>query len=248
MTDQPDVSRRRRRTAAGPADDAAARTALVEAAERQLAASPEGDIATRAVCEEVGVTQPVLYRLFGDKRGLLDAVADAGFERYARRKAGLGATADPVADLYAGWDDHMAFAAANPAVYQLMFAPRPRSGSVAHRRVLDLLEATLVRCAAVGALTTSPRLAAQLILPANVGAALSLIAQPALFDDPGLSRRTRDAVFAAVLAAAHVPVETDPVRDAARRLRSQLALAGTDALEAVEAALLDRWLERIDRP
>src|SRR5690348_7780232 len=105
-----ETARRRRRGAIGPADDVTVRTALVETAGRQLADSADGDIATRAVCEEVGVTQPVLYRLCGDKRGLLDAVADAGFERYARRKQALEATDDPVADLHAGWADHMAFA------------------------------------------------------------------------------------------------------------------------------------------
>jgi len=35
------------------------------------------------------------------------------------------------------------------------------------------------------------------------------------------------------------------VKAAALRLRSQLALSGTDALESVESALLDRWLQRI---
>ncbi|XVV16334.1 TetR/AcrR family transcriptional regulator [Actinoplanes sp. CA-131856] len=230
-------------------EDTAVRAALIEAAERQLAASPDGDIATRAVCEEVGVTQPVLYRLFGDKRGLLDAVADAGFERYARRKAGLEISDDPVADMYAGWDDHMAFAAENPALYQLMFAPRAGAASSAHRRILDLLKETLTRTAAAGALRTTPRLAAQLILPANIGVALSRIAQPALFDDPALSHRARDAVFGAVLT--EIPDQdkhADPVRAGARQLRSQLALSGTPKLEPEEAALLDRWLERLDEP
>lgn len=239
---------RRRRGGTGPADDTGVRQALVEAALRQLAASTEGDIATRAVSEEAGVTQPVLYRLFGDKRGLLDAVADTGFERYARRKAELEVTPDPVADLYAGWDDHMAFAAENPALYQLMFAPRPQSAATAYRRVLELLEKTLLRCAAAGALSTSPRLAAQLILPANIGVCLSHLAQPALFDDPALSHRARDAVFAAVLTDRAAPSGPDPVRSAARQLRSQLALTGTERLEPVETALLDRWLERIDEP
>ncbi|KUL21435.1 TetR/AcrR family transcriptional regulator [Actinoplanes awajinensis] len=249
MSDEEDPGRsRRRRGTAGPADDTSVRTALVEAAERQLAASVDGDIATRAVSEEAGVSQPVLYRLFGDKRGLLDAVADAGFDRYAQRKAGLEATGDPVADLYAGWDDHMAFAAENPALYRLMFAPRPQSAATAYRRILDLLESTLLRCAARGALATTPQSAAQLILPVNIGVALSRIAQPALFGDPALSHTARDAVFAAVLADPAAPSGPDPVRAAARQLRSQLALTGTDRLEPAETALLDRWLDRIDQP
>jgi AcrR family transcriptional regulator len=225
---------------------AVVRQALIAAAERQLAASPDADIATRAVCEEAGVTQPVLYRLFGDKRGLLDAVADAGFERYARRKGDLESTADPVADLHAGWDDHMAFAADNPALYQLMFAPRPNSAAHAYPRILQLLEATLLRCAAAGALRVTPHQAAQLILPANIGVALSQIAQPALFADPALSHRARDAVFAAVLTDARVASGPDPVAAAARQLRSQLELAGTPALAPAEKALLEVWLERIE--
>jgi AcrR family transcriptional regulator len=236
----------RRRSAAGPADDTSIREALVNAAERQLAASAEGAVATRAVSEEAGVTQPVLYRLFGDKRGLLDAVADLGFERYARRKSELELTDDPVADLYAGWDDHMAFAAENPALYRLMFAPRPQSAPTAYRRILELLESTLLRCAAAGALATTPRSASRLILSANIGVALSRIAQPALFDDPALSHSARDAVFAAVLTDPKAPSTPDPVSAAARQLRSQLTLTGTDRLEPAEEALLDRWLERID--
>ena len=242
----PTGARPRRRTAAGPEDDAGVRNALVAAAERQLVASTDGDIATRAVCEEAGVTQPVLYRLFGDKRGLLEAVADAGFERYAQRKSELETTPDPVGDLYAGWDDHTRFALDNPALYQLMFAPRASSAAGPYERILRLLEAALLRCAAVGALNTTPHLAAQLILPANIGIALSLIAQPTLFTDPALSHRTRDAVFATVLTQVPTAKDADPVGAGARRLRAQLALIGTQALEPVEAALLDRWLERIE--
>ncbi|MFF4554473.1 hypothetical protein [Streptomyces sp. NPDC001422] len=59
--------------AAGPTTDATIRTAMIEAALRQLAGSLDHDVATRAVCEAVGVTQPVLYRLIGDQLGPLDA-------------------------------------------------------------------------------------------------------------------------------------------------------------------------------
>jgi AcrR family transcriptional regulator len=221
------------------------RTAMIAAAEQQLVASNDHDIATRAVCEAVGVTQPVLYRLFGDKRGLLDALADQGFERYAAQKAAQARTDDPVADLTAGWDGHMDFARRNPALYQLMFAPRPRSHSTARRRVFELLEAALVRCSAAGALRVDPRLAAQLILPANIGLALAVIAQPELFDHAGLSHHMRDAVLNAVLTEPTDTQDADPVYGAALRLRSQLAVSGADALEPVESALLDRWLQRI---
>ncbi|MEW9554882.1 TetR/AcrR family transcriptional regulator [Nonomuraea sp. NPDC050783] len=222
------------------------RAAMIEAAERQLASSSDHEVATRAICEAVGVSQPVLYRLFGDKRGLLDAVADHGYERYAALKAAQERTDDPVADLYAGWDGHMAFARANPALYQLMFTPRPWSRSTARDRVMDLLVAALTRCAAAGALKVEPHTAARLILSANVGTALDHIARPDLFDDPALSHRLRDAVFSHVLEASSVPDDADPLYAAALRLHAQLDLAGgTEALEPVEIALLRRWLERI---
>ncbi|MBB2903335.1 AcrR family transcriptional regulator [Kineococcus radiotolerans] len=242
----PGSARRRQRSVAGQTADADVRLALLAAAQRQLAGSADGDIATRAVCQEAGVTQPVLYRLFGDKQGLLDSVAEAGLERYAQRKSNLEVTADPVADLRAGWDDHTAFAVDNPALYRLMFTPHPGSSSTVHQRIFALLTATLTRCAAVGALTTTPRQAAQLILPANIGLALSLIARPTLFDDPALSRRTREAVFAAVLDETGAAARERSVRDAARQLHAQLLLEDAPALEAVEVALLNRWLERLD--
>ncbi|WP_033344332.1 TetR/AcrR family transcriptional regulator [Catenuloplanes japonicus] len=224
------------------------RAVMLEAAERQLAASPDRDIATRAVSEAAGVTQPVLYRIFGDKNGLLDALADDGLRRYAERKAAQERTGDPVADLRSGWDDHTAFAMENPALYQLMFTPRPRSHAQAWRKIMDLLEATLLRCSAVGALRMSPQAAAQLILPANVGLALSMIAQPELFTDPDLSVRMRESMFGAVLTEPARTEDREPVPDAALRLRSQLAVSGTTTLEPAEVTLLDRWLERLSAP
>ncbi|MEU8322630.1 TetR/AcrR family transcriptional regulator [Nonomuraea sp. NPDC048881] len=230
------------------AETDALRAAMIEAAERQLASSSDHEVATRAVCEAVGVSQPVLYRLFGDKRGLLDAVADHGYEQYAALKAAQEQTGDPVADLRAGWDGHMAFARAKPALYQLMFTPRPWSHSTARDRVMDLLVAALTRCAAAGALKAEPQTAAQLILSANVGTALDHIARPALFDDPALSHRMRDAVFSHVLAGPAAQNDADPLYAAALRLHAQLDLTGTEALEPAETALLRRWLERITQP
>ncbi|MGW2217993.1 TetR/AcrR family transcriptional regulator [Nonomuraea sp. NPDC001684] len=230
------------------AETDALRAAMIEAAERQLASSLDHEVATRAVCEAVGVSQPVLYRLFGDKRGLLDAVADHGYEQYAALKAAQEQTGDPVADLRAGWDGHMAFARAKPALYQLMFTPRPWSHSTARDRVMDLLVAALTRCAAAGALKAEPQTAAQLILSANVGTALDHIARPALFDDPALSHRMRDAVFSHVLTGPAAQNDADPLYAAALRLHAQLDLTGTEALEPAETALLRRWLERITQP
>jgi AcrR family transcriptional regulator len=65
------------------------RTRMLDAAESLLRTSPARDISTRAVCEAVGVGAPVLYRLFGDKNGLLAAVVDNAFDRYLALKRAM---------------------------------------------------------------------------------------------------------------------------------------------------------------
>ncbi|GAA4843578.1 TetR/AcrR family transcriptional regulator [Pseudonocardia benzenivorans] len=175
------------------------RLRMLRAAEQQLAASDDNDVSTRAVCEAVGVGQPALYRIFGDKAGLLAALVDHGFERYVERKRALETTDDPVADLRAGWDDHIAFALENPAVYRLMFSPTLTRRPEAPETIFGLLSATLERCARAGVLRLPAPLAAQRILSANVGVALAVLVRPDLYSDPQLSTSVRDAVFAACL-------------------------------------------------
>jgi AcrR family transcriptional regulator len=222
------------------------RSALLAAAERQLIAAPDGDIATRAVCEAAGVTQPVLYRIFGDKRGLLDALADSGLERYAARKAELEVSTDPAADLRAGWDDHLAFAEQHAALYRLMFAPRPWASSRARDGVTALLRKTLSRCAAAGLLRVEIDVAAAMLLAANVGLALNRMAAPDLRDVAGASDALRDAVMSSVLDDATPERPSDPGGAARRQIREQLRLDPPDALLPEETALLGVWLNRLD--
>src|ERR1039457_6104597 len=78
-------------------------------------------VSTRAVSAAAGVQAPAIYRLFGDKQGLLDAVATHGFAAYLNDKTDVKASDDPVEDLRAGWDLHIGFGLANPALYSLMY-------------------------------------------------------------------------------------------------------------------------------
>lgn len=222
------------------------RNALLAAAEAQLTASPDADIATRAVCEAVGVTQPVLYRIFGDKRGLLDALADAGLERYAARKAELEVSDDPATDLRAGWDDHLAFAEEHAALYQLMFAPRPWASSRARDGVTALLRKTLSRCAAAGVLRTEVDTAIAMLLAANVGLALNRMADPVAYGTTAGSDALRDAVMSAVLDDATSSRENDTGAAARRQIRAQLQLDPPEALLPEEVALMSLWLNRLD--
>jgi AcrR family transcriptional regulator len=145
------------------------RTRMLDAAESLLRTSPARDVSTRAVCEAVGVGAPVLYRLFGDKNGLLAAVVDNAFDRYLALKRAMPLSDDPVDDLYVAWDNHVAFASKNPVVYRIAYAPSLSEvpGGVEEGR--RLLIERMVRCAEVGRLNTSPDRAAQAMMAACVG-------------------------------------------------------------------------------
>jgi AcrR family transcriptional regulator len=222
------------------------RTKMLEAAEALLDASPDGDISTRAVCEAVGVGAPVLYRLFGDKAGLLSAVVDYGFDRYLATKRAANPSDDPVDDLRAGWDTHVAFALAHPTVYRLMYSPNFAAVPNAATEALRLLRDVLDRCAAAGRLRVDPGAAAQTIMSANVGVALSLVTQPDVYVDPDLSTRVRDAVHARLLVATDAPASaTSAVPVTALQLSAQLRATPGSSLTDAERSVLHEWLGRL---
>ncbi len=234
---------------------------MIEAAEGLLDSSTDRDISTRAVCDSVGIGAPTLYRLFGDKKGLLKAVVDHGFDRYLDTKRAAARSTDPVDDLREGWDTHIAFAQAHPSVYRMMYSPAFDEVPAAAGAALSLLETVLRRCAADGLLRVEVRSAAQAIMAANIGMALSLITQPQSYDDPELSQRVRDAVHRSVLtpaAAAAAPTRSPAAADAnvpeshaarqtihtARQLTALLAHQQTPLTDA-ESTLLREWLTRL---
>jgi AcrR family transcriptional regulator len=221
------------------------RTKMLEAAETLLDASPDGDISTRAVCEAVGVGAPVLYRLFGDKAGLLSAVVDHGFDRYLATKRAAEPSEDPVADLRSGWDTHVAFAREHPTVYRLMYSPSFSTVPSAATEALRLLREVLDRCAAAGRLRVDPQIAAQTIMAANVGVALSLVTQPERYADPDLSSRVRDAVHARLLVTDPAAPAGADVATSALQLSAQLRASPDPGMTGAELSLLLEWLARL---
>ncbi|WP_406118684.1 TetR/AcrR family transcriptional regulator [Streptomyces sp. NBC_00989] len=222
------------------------RSLIIEAAAELIAQSPSGDVSTRAVCEAAGVQQPVLYRLFGDKDGLLAATVDHVWDQYLETKRAAEKSADPLRDLLAGWDSHVAFALAHPNAYKLMFAPALRSMPEAAREALRILRAVLERLAAQGRMRIAPGIAAQMVMTATTGVALALITRPELYPDAGLSTLVRDAMVQAILL--------DPAADTtahdARAAAATTLLASLDDLTPepftpAESALLGQWLTQI---
>ncbi|MFD4877025.1 TetR/AcrR family transcriptional regulator [Streptomyces sp. NPDC058420] len=222
------------------------RSLIIEAAAELIAQSPSGDVSTRAVCEAAGVQQPVLYRLFGDKDGLLAATVDHVWDQYLETKRAAEKSADPLQDLLAGWDSHVAFALAHPNAYKLMFAPALRSMPEAAQEALRILRAVLERLAAQGRMRIAPEIAARMIMTATTGVALGLIMRPALYPDTGLSTQVRDAMVQAILldpAADTAP--GDARAAAATTLLSSLDDLTPQPFTSAESALLGQWLTQI---
>src|SRR3954452_11520146 len=209
-----------------------AREKILDAATKLLAEAPVADVSTRAVCEAAGVGAPMLYRLFGDKAGLLAAVVDRGFQEYLASKRAARPSDDPVDDLRSGWDNHMRSALEHPNHYRLMYSPEltvpPAAAQEAHALLREILE----RCAAAGRLTVPPALATQMIMSANVGAALSLLTRPEQYPDPRFSERLRDSVLGSLTrpVGAGEPGEPDSaVPVAAATLAARLRAAPAPA-------------------
>lgn len=226
-----------------------AREKILEAAAELLAGASAADVSTRAVCEKAGVGAPMLYRLFGDKAGLLAAVVDRGFEQYLASKRAARPSADPVEDLKSGWDNHMRFALEHPSHYRLMYSPELTVPPAAAQEAHDLLHGILERCAAQGRLTVPPALATRMIMSANVGAALSMLTRPEQYADPRFSQRLRDAVLDSVTRPADADAETarkdGSVPVAAATLAARLRADLPPTLTRAEAALLQQWLEEL---
>jgi len=216
---------------------------ILDAAADLLAEGGREALSTRAVSAAAGVQGPTIYRLFGDKRGLLDALATHGLTTYLRRKTKREPGDDPVADLRAGWDLHVGFGLANPALYALMYGdPRPGSPNPAALAAFEVLAGHIGRIARAGRLRVSEEHAAKLVHAAGSGTTLTLIGLPAAARDLKLSDLAREAVIAAITTDAPVPASTGPV-GAAVALRA--VLPETTALTKTEQSLLREWLDRI---
>ncbi len=186
-----------------------------------------------------------MYRIFGDKQGLLDAVAARGFASHLHAHASLPTSSDPVADLERGWDVHVGFGLANPYLYSLIDGePRPGPPPPGARDAERHLAALVHRVAVAGRLVVDEERAVQLLTASGVGTTLTLIATPEARREPGLSPLAREAVVTAITRRA--PVQENGPVGAAVGLRA--VLDRTTALTDGERTLLAEWLDRIARP
>ncbi len=200
-------------------------------------------VTTRAVADAAGVQVPTLYRLFGDKQALLDAVAEHGLKTYLTEKTNRKAGGDPVEDLRTGWDLHVAFGLSHPAIYLLIYAdPRPGARSPAAETSYRILKEHIRRVAAAGRLRFSEERAAQLFHASGCGSVLTLLAQAEEDRERSLSEIARDAAIAAITTDAPAFQSLGPAA-AATALRA--ALPEVQVFSDGERSLLTEWLTRL---
>ncbi|MFG2076094.1 TetR/AcrR family transcriptional regulator [Nonomuraea maritima] len=223
------------------------RERMLHAAAEMLARGGRDAVSTRAVSAAAGVTAPTLYRLFGDKEGLLDALADYGFQRYLADKRTL-LTDDPVADLCSTWHLHVEFGLSNPAVYGLMFGSTPSpEGNRAGQAARDMLREIISRVAASGRLSVPPEQAEQLFYATGVGVTLTLIATPPGRRDPRFATTALDHLLRATTTDAEpaAPAPDVALRAAALREALRHDKGDDEILTGNERALLADWLDRL---
>ena len=232
-------------------EDAKTRTRrqILEVAAEILERDGAGALSTRSVAAAAGIRAASLYQLFGDKDGLLAALAIHAFDIYLAEKHTLAPTDDPVADMRRGWDTHVEFGLRHPALYLLMYGTdrpgrRPPAADEAH----DLLLRFFDRAAAAGRLRVPSTLAASLTLAAVTGTTLALIGAPAEDHDPQISPRMRDTLIDSLTT--DPPPAADPAL-ASRALALDATLAAANGaalpLRPTETALLRDWLHQLAR-
>lgn len=228
------------------------RARIVEVAGSMLRELGAAAVTTRAVADGAGVQAPTIYRLFGDKDGLLEAVAEHAMTAFAAAKADAVRVArdrrtDPVDDLRAGWSMTIGFGLANPHLFVLLSDPERGRRSAAARAGTALLADRIQRVAEAGRLAVPERRAVEIVHAAGTGAVLAVLAAPVDERDPSLADDVLDAVLGRIL----VPTAStddggaggDAVTSAAITLRA--AAPRLDRLSAAERTMLAEWLERI---
>jgi AcrR family transcriptional regulator len=135
------VAKRRRRQRT-PADQARRRGELLDAVEDVL--RREGSRASMEVmAAEAGVTKPILYKHFGSKDGLADALASRWIDRLgAGLEDALTATDDPREQVSATIRAYLAFIDEHPEIYRFLL-DEPRE--VARRTVEDFASQLTLR-------------------------------------------------------------------------------------------------------
>nr|WP_296772501.1 TetR/AcrR family transcriptional regulator [Rhodococcus sp. (in: high G+C Gram-positive bacteria)] len=222
------------------------RTRIVTVAARLLREDGPGAVTTRGVAQAAGVQPPTIYRLFGDKDGLLEAVAEHVMASFVAAKSAVVDAAsadgiDPLQDLHTGWQSQIEFGVANPDLFRLLSDPGRAMNSAAARTGMRVLEARVRRVAETGRLRVSEQRAVGLIHAAGVGVVTTLLASRPDLRDEGLAEDIYAAVLARVLFDA--PQFHDG-SEMATTVAFRALVPELEMLSSSERQLMSEWLDR----
>ena len=219
------------------------RIRIIKAAIKLLKKGGRDALTTRGVAEAAKIQAPTIYRLFGDKQGLLDAVAEYGYATAFNKKKNLKPGHDPIDDLRHLWDLKIAFGLENPELYTLIVGD-PGTGFVSPAAEKSRQQAYgfINRIAVTGRLKVSEKRAAGLIHSVNTGIIFALLAMPEDKRDMSLARDACEAVIAMITTDSQ-PLNEPSVESIAIAL--QAMLPNVKSLTDGERHLLTELLERI---
>lgn len=182
------------------AEDAPAERILAAATSLLREGGPSA-MTTRAVCERARVTAPTLYHHYGDKDGLLRAVAVSRLNDFFSRKQRMKPSGDPALDVRRGWDDWIEFAIEQPHLVRAV-----QAGGAANAPLREAAEAIaagrLQRLAETVELRVAPAVGAR-VLVAGANAVVQLLiegASPA--EVRRLSALLRDGILSSLTGPA----------------------------------------------
>jgi len=227
--------------------DAPVSQRLLGAAAELLRQGGVESVSTRAVAAAAGTQPPILYRHFGDKDGLLDAVALHVLKcEIAKNRTLLRQTDDSVADLRRLWDVSVHFGLSQPDCFILIYGSvgRGEAVSAAAEATVAAYAKIIARIADEGKLRMSVVRATALFQAYGVGFVITQLRVPATARDPELS----DIVYANALARIMVPSGAGRPRKtlAGRANALRQAISSDDTpLTPAESHLMVDWLARI---
>ena len=221
---------------------------MVRAAADLLQSGGIDAVSTRAVAAAAGVQPPAIYRQFGDKDGLLDAIARFVIGGYHEQEAiARGSSQDPATELRRMWDLHVELGLNEPDCYVLLFgAGATRTRVLHHRRGRRTVGSVIARLGEQGRLRMSVDRATDYFRSTGTGYILTQIGAPPAERDPELSAIIFEDTIAAITTgtrsrsrgSATLPSRAIALREA---LRDQPSLP----LSAAEIELLAEWLNRL---
>jgi AcrR family transcriptional regulator len=220
---------------------------MLEAAAELLRTGGVDAVSTRAVAAAAGVQPPTIYRQFGDKEGLLDAVLGHVLTRYLQDKRRVAVTDDPVQDLRESWDLHVDFGLTHPDCYVLAYVqPRPGKMPSLARETFNLLHGMVARIGDRGMLRMSVKRATELMHAAAVGYVVSQVRVRPEERDPQLSEIAWQNAIAGIITdeGTHRSTPSD-LSGRAVALREALRDSAGDGLTGAERTLMAEWLDRL---